>query len=51
MDRSDRCALESQSRDSIQIMFSDQCHPLPYSKLLRADALIAFTSGDTTTET
>lgn len=51
LDRTDRCSPTGQSSDSIQIMFSDQCHPLPYSKLLRADALIGLISGDTTTST
>ncbi|CAF1346032.1 unnamed protein product [Adineta ricciae] len=50
-DQMDRCSPNGNSRQSIDIMFSDQCHPLPYSKLLRADALIGFVSGDTTADT
>jgi len=51
IDRTDKCSTDKTSRQSIRIMFSDQCKPLPYSKLLRADALIGLTSGDTTTDT
>ncbi|UJR31789.1 hypothetical protein I4U23_019267 [Adineta vaga] len=47
----DQCSSNANSRQNIEIMFSDQCHPLPYSKLLRADALIGLISGDTTTDT
>jgi hypothetical protein len=50
-DRTDKCLLNDISRKSIRIMFSDKCQPLPYSKLLRADALIGLISGDTTTDT
>lgn len=51
LDRSDRCAPTDHPLDSIQILFSDQCHPVSYSKLIRADALIGLVSGDTTTDT
>jgi hypothetical protein len=47
----DKCSIDENSRQSVQIMFSDRCHPLPYAKLLRADALIGLISGDTTTDT
>ena len=48
LDRTDICHNDTNSDESIRIMYSDQCHPLPYSKLYRADALIGLTSGDTT---
>jgi hypothetical protein len=51
IDQSDTCSSNNNSPDSLQIMFSDQCQPLPYSKLLRADALIGLISGDTTAAT
>jgi hypothetical protein len=47
-DRTDKCLIDNNSDKSIRIMFSNECHPLPYSKLLRADALIGLTSGETT---
>ncbi|CAF3490286.1 unnamed protein product, partial [Rotaria sordida] len=50
-DRTDRCSTDENSLNSIRIMFSDECHPLPYSKLLHADALIGLISGDTTMDT
>ncbi len=51
IDQSDKCSPNLNSQNSVRIMFSDQCQPLPYSKLLRADALIGLTSGDTTAAT
>ncbi len=51
LDRTDKCSTDDQSQQSLRIMYSDQCQPLPYSKLLHADALIGLTSGDTTTDT
>lgn len=51
-DQIDKCSIDNNNSDkSIRIMFSDQCQPLPYSKLQRADALIGLISGDTTTDT
>jgi hypothetical protein len=50
-DRTDKCFPDDNSRQSIRIMFSNRCQPSSYSKLLRADALIGLTSGDTTADT
>jgi hypothetical protein len=47
----DKCFTDENSSKSVRIMFSDKCHPISYSQLLRADALIGLTSGDTTTDT
>ncbi|CAF0732520.1 unnamed protein product [Adineta steineri] len=51
LDKTDQCFTNPNSQETVQIMFSDQCHPSPYSKLLHADALIGLISGDTTTDT
>jgi len=50
-DKTDKCFPDDNSRQSIRIMFSNRCQPSSYSKLLRADALIGLTSGDTTADT
>ena len=50
LDRIDKCSTNENFLKTIRIMFSNQCYPLPYSKLHRADALIGLISGDTTTD-
>ena len=48
--QTDRCASDPQSSQSTQILFSDRCQATSYGQLLRADALIGLTSGDTSTD-
>jgi len=50
INRLDICSNEQNSQQTLRIMFSDQCQPVAHSKLARADALIALTSGDTTAD-
>ena len=47
----DACVSPGNGSNSVRIMFSDKCRPMPYAQLLRADALIGLASGDTTTTT
>ena len=50
MGHQDHCYSDPDSISNLQILFSDQCQALTYDQLVRADALIGLTAGDTSTE-